>query len=115
MSTADAQVAVDALVERRLPFVWEREGIKRVLIPDLSKRDQTLILLYSQADWTNIVDLLSWIEYSNASKYRSDILGGLHKERFVEFDRSRDRACITTSGVYDVEKRLVLQLDAQFV
>ncbi len=38
VSLADAQSAVDTLVERKLAIVWEFEGIKRVLDPNIAHR-----------------------------------------------------------------------------
>lgn len=112
VSTADAQLAVDSLIERKLPVVWEKEGIKRILVPELSYADQVLLLLYCDTSWVDVADLLTWTEYSNASTFRKKLLTDKHKARLVEFNKAKDVACLTTAGVADVEDRLLPSLDA---
>jgi hypothetical protein len=47
VSTKEAQEAVDALSERKLPLIWSPNGqLKRVLDTSLGARDQTLLLLH---------------------------------------------------------------------
>src|SRR6185437_16022447 len=53
VSTHEAQEAVDALVERKLPLIWDTGAVKRVLDTDLSNRDQTLALLYQSLGWVD--------------------------------------------------------------
>ena len=115
VSTAEAQTAVDALVERKLPIVWERDGTRRVLAPELGHRDQTLILLYCEPNWLTVADLLVWTEYSNSTQYKTKVLGCLHKERLAEFDKKNGRACITPSGIRDVETRIIQALSSEYV
>jgi hypothetical protein len=40
-------------------------------------------------------DLLKWVEYSNASLFRTSVLMPLHKERLIEFDAAKSRARIS--------------------
>jgi hypothetical protein len=61
VSTKDAQAAVDLLVEHKLPIIWEFEGIKRILVK-VQYPDQNLVLLYSEAGWVTIANLLAWTE-----------------------------------------------------
>ncbi|MBX3435279.1 MAG: hypothetical protein KF847_18325 [Pirellulales bacterium] len=113
VSTEEAQTAVDLLVERKLPIIWERDGIKRVL-PKVSYDKQILVLLYSEADWVAVTNLLAWTEYSNPSKFRRDVLMKLHRARLVEYDAKLDRVCLTSAGVGDVENRLIPELGKEF-
>jgi hypothetical protein len=106
--THEAQEVVDALVERRTPVIWEiQSGQKRVLDSEMSAKDQVLLLLHHSTGWVSTADLLKWIEYSNASVFRSSVLKSLHKERLIEFDTDQGRARISPSGVRDVEARLL--------
>lgn len=47
ISMEEAQAVANSLSERRVPLIWESGGIKRVLDPSLSLREQILVLLAS--------------------------------------------------------------------
>lgn len=113
VSTQEAQSGVDALVERELPFIWERDGVRRVLVK-LSFSDQCLVLLYGESGWTTVVNLLNWTEYSNGSKFRRTLLRNLHKDRLIEYDAGNDRACLTSAGVEAVETRIIAVLSPDY-
>lgn len=86
-SLEEAQMVVDALVQRRLSLVYELEDTKRVLLPRLSHKDQTLLLLASEfPDRVSEADLLVWIEPKDKSSYRRRILRTLHSERMIEYE-----------------------------
>ncbi len=107
----EAQAAVDTLVERRHPLVWEIDGTKRVLDPTMKKGDQSLVLLYSAAGWTNVDELVRWVEYSSVAMYRSRVLTPLHNDRLVEYQSSDQRVRITPLGVSHTEANLLRTLD----
>ena len=107
ISTKEAQETVDALVERKLGLVWEVDQIKRVLDPDMKNDDQTLVLLYSKPAWVPEKDLLRWVEYSNATVFRKNILRVLHKSRLIEYDPQLQRARISPLGARHVEQQIL--------
>ena len=107
VSTAEAQEIADALVERRSAAVWEFEGVRRVLNPSLSTKDQVLLLLYHSTAWVPTADLFRWVEYSNSSVFRSHVLQPLHKARLIEHDTVRGRARISPSGIFRVEQNIL--------
>jgi hypothetical protein len=107
VSLAEAQAAVDSLVERRHPLVWQVEDTKRVLDPKLNKADQSLVLLYSEPGWVEAEKLLAWVEYSSQSTYKKNVLKTLHDRRLIEFDQVQARARITPLGVRRVEQELL--------
>lgn len=107
ISTKEAQETVDALVERKISLVWEVEQIKRVLDPSMDKDDQTLLLLYSKPAWVSEQDLIAWVEYSNATKFRTKILRILHKARLIEYDEQQHRARISPLGSAHVEQKII--------
>jgi hypothetical protein len=102
-----AQSAVDSLVERKHPLVWEIEGIKRVLDPSMPRSDQVLTLLYSSPGWTAESDLRSWVEYKNSTNFRDVVLTPLHKNRMVEHHQAKQCLRITPRGAKDVEDRIL--------
>lgn len=112
VTVEEASKAVSALVQRRLPEIWEVEGTKRVLAQGLRAREQTLLLLYSEAEWVDVEDIRSWIEYRNPTQYKAKVLVPLHKARCVEFDSMRDRLKISPKGALEVEEHILPRLDS---
>ena len=107
---AEATQAVEALVERTVPVVWQVGDKRRVLRADLSKRDQVLLLLYSSAGGLPASKLLEWVEYSNASAFRRDLLMRMHRSRLIEYDIRRGEARISPAGIAYVEDELPLTM-----
>jgi len=107
LSTKEAQETVDALVERKIGLVWEVDQIRRVLDPDMNKDDQTLVLLYSRPSWVPEKDLLNWVEYSNLTLFRNNILRALHKQRLIEYDVQQRRARISPLGSKRVDQEIL--------
>lgn len=110
VSLQEAQDAVDALIERKHPIVWEVEdsdGILRVMNPNFTAKDQGLLLLYHRPGWVPEADLLRWIDYSNAAVFRKSVLATLHKARLIEHDTGQKRARISPLGIKHVEEKLL--------
>jgi hypothetical protein len=106
-STEEAQRAVDALVERKIPLIWEIREMKRVLDPAMELNDQVLLLLHKLPDGASVKELAAWIEYKDVSKFKDRFLEPLHKSRLIEFDRKASRAYISPLGVREVEQRIL--------
>ena len=108
LSLEDAQTLVNTLITREVPEVWNVAGRKRVLRTGLSMRDQTLLLLYSEvADAVLVEDLFSWTEYARLDHYKSRVLGPLHRERLIEWDRGAEAAILSPIGVEHVESAIL--------
>jgi hypothetical protein len=100
LSTSEAQIAVDHVIERRLSVLWKHDGVTRVLQSGLPARDQALILLYDENGQADEV-LRSSIEYSNKSMFRT-MLKKLHAKRLIEY-RADSKCFITPKGVHEAE------------
>jgi len=107
VSTDEAQATVDELVERKHPLIWEVEGVRRVMDPDMNKTDQTLLLLYSKPAWVSEKDLMAWVEYGSLSMFRARILIPSHNTRLIEYDQQLGRVRISPRGSHDVESRII--------
>lgn len=107
VATSVAQRAVDELVERQSPLVWEVGGLKRVLNPSMSAKDQSLVLLYSCSGSVTASDLSKWVEYSSVAMYRRRVLVPAHKSRIIEFETKSDSVTISPLGVRYVEADLL--------
>ncbi len=109
LDTAKATEVVEGLIERTVPTVWEVEGRRRVLRPELSKKDQTLMLLYSANGAVRESELIAWVEHSNPSVYRRDVLRPAHRERLIEYNKISGEVRISPKGIAYVEDHLPLQ------
>lgn len=107
MPLMDAQAVVDTLVVRTHPLVWGVDQIKRVLDNTLKKSDQVLLLLYSEAGWTDLEKLRGWVEYANKTNFKKNIILRLHRDRYLEFSVENNEVILTTKGSREVEERLV--------
>lgn len=104
VSLEEAQAICDAIAERQIPLIWEIFGKRRVLDPALSFTDQTLLLLYKNAERAvPVEDLISWTEYSNPRMYRRDVLRRLHKARLIEFEEETQMVAISPLGIARIE------------
>ena len=106
-TTTEAQNAVEALVQRRVPIIWEWEGRKRVLDPAMSAANKALLLLHSEPSWVQIKTLNDWAKYSNASMFRRTVLAPLADAMLIELDEARDAAHISPLGIKKVETELI--------
>jgi hypothetical protein len=75
-------------------------------------RAKTLILLHASNEPVTEAELVSWVEHSNASVYRRDVLRPLHRDRLIEYDAVARTAQISPLGIAHVEEVLLPTLDA---
>lgn len=103
----EAQETVDALVEKRHPLVWDIGKVKRVLDSSMNKTDQALILLYSENGWVEESKLCEWVEHSNSSIFRRDVLKKLHTKRLLEYNQKDSKVHLSPKGIQYVEQKLL--------
>jgi len=108
LSLEEAQDLVDNLAARELPDIWEVRGKKRVLRQGLAAAQQVLLLLYSDpSSFVLAEDLCDWVEYSQPSMFKRNILRPLHKKRMIEFDEESEVVYLSPVGVQDVEQSIL--------
>jgi hypothetical protein len=108
LSLEEAQDIVDGLAVRQVPMIWEVAGRKRVLKQGLPAKDQALLLLYTCADTAVLVeDLCAWIEYSNLVVFKQKVIGPMHKERLLEFDKDTQTIILSPIGAKYTEEELL--------
>lgn len=110
LSTADATKVVEALVEKTLPVVWDTGGRRRILAKGLSKLEETLLLLYSANSSVTDRTLFEWVEHSNWSAYKRDVLRTAHQRRLIEYVELDGNVLISPLGNTYVEERLPLEI-----
>lgn len=112
VSTDQATKLVDSLIERTVPAVWLVGDMRRVLDASLKARQQVLLLLYSVNGPVTASDLFEWVEHSNFSVFKKQVLGQLHKERLVEYDIVTGLLTLSPTGTREVELKLPLTVPA---
>lgn len=110
VDTDVATAIVEGLVERTIPAIWEVDDKHRVLKTDLTMREKTLVLLYQLQSSVSEGDLVSWVEHSNPSAYRRDVLRKLHRDRLVEYDQQSRSIVISPTGIKHVEQSINLDI-----
>lgn len=98
---------VEALIERTNPLVWEVGDVRRVLRPEMSMKDKTLVLLHSSSSPLHEDQLYSWVEHSNKAIYRRDVLKRAHREKLIEFDQATKLVTLSPKGVTYVEEQIL--------
>jgi hypothetical protein len=111
VSTERATAIVDGLADRESPLIWEVNGKKRVMNTGLSMRAKALLLLHASNGPVAEADLVSWVEHSNGSVFRRDVLRPAHKGRMVEYDADARTVQISPLGIAHVEEDLLPGLD----
>jgi hypothetical protein len=97
LSTKEAQEIVDAIVERRIPLIWEGENMRRILDPMLSLKSQVLLFLSTSTGNVATSDLIAWTGYKNRS-YFGTLLRKMHDERLIELSSDENHALILPPG-----------------
>jgi hypothetical protein len=112
LSLEDAQALVDSIATRNLPLVWEVGGRKRILAGGLDYKEQVLLLLASNPTGEGVLteDLVDWTEHSNPTVFRRSVLGGLHKARYIEYDRETELVTLSPSGSKRAEEEIIPKL-----
>jgi hypothetical protein len=105
-----ASEAVEVLVERDLPIIWEVAGRRRVLNLKLTSKDKVLLLLYVSSGPVVDRDLVDWVEHSNPSVFRRDVLRPMHRLKLVEYDQKSRLVHISPLGLGRVEGSLLNDL-----
>jgi hypothetical protein len=108
LTTEEATRVVETLVERTVPTVWEIDGKRRVLPRGLTRKNETLLLLYSVNRPVKATELLKWVEDAGMAVYRRDVLRPLHGDRLIEYDEGTEDVSISPTGIAFVEENLPL-------
>ncbi|MDG6999674.1 MAG: hypothetical protein JRN15_11225 [Nitrososphaerota archaeon] len=111
LTTDEAQALVESLVTKQVPIVWNVGSMRRILNPQLSYKDKMLILLYGESPKpVKEGDLFAWIEHSNLSVFRRDVIWPCHKQKLIEYDVGSGNIAISPKGMQYVEKTVELEV-----
>ncbi|MCX5769202.1 MAG: hypothetical protein NTZ09_02845 [Candidatus Hydrogenedentes bacterium] len=113
VTTEEASEAVDCIIEREIPLVWEVGKVKRILNPSLSMKDKTLALLFTCVGPVRESDLVTWTEHSNGAVFRRDVLKKAHKAKLIEYDANKKEVQLSPLGEQYVQANINLALDGK--
>lgn len=112
VDTETAENAIDAIVERVLPVVWKVGERLRALDTTITMKEKTLLLLYHSTTPLKEQKLFEWVEHSNPSAYRRDVLRSLHHDKFIEYDENERLIHLSPKGIMHVEKNVLSKAKA---
>lgn len=98
-----AEMAINTIAERVLPVIWRVGERLRILDTTITMKEKSLLLLYYNTRPLKERELFEWVEHSNASAYRRDVLRPLHHEKLVEYDESERLVHLSPKGIAQVE------------
>jgi len=107
IDTQAAEGVVEAISERITPVIWQVEGKFRVLDPRHSMKERVLLLLYHSSAAVNEPNLFGWVEHSNASAFRRDVLRQLHRDKLIEYSQDTRLVHLSPKGAVFVEERIL--------
>jgi hypothetical protein len=107
LSIEEASEYISMMLEKRIPDVWFIEDKKRVLRKDLNYKQKTLLLLYTESSGVLLEDMFSWIEHSNLSYYKRDVIKKLHNEKLIEYNENDEIIYLSPLGEKEVEENIL--------
>lgn len=104
-SLDEAQSIVNDLAQKSLTLIHRVGNQKRVLLPDLPYKDQTLALLASEYPAAiSEARLIEWVEPKDIPGYKRKVLRPLHEQRLIEYRPAED-CLVLPPGIRYVEER----------
>lgn len=108
-SITEARKIAESLNEFSIPIIADVDGFVRVQNTSLNFSDKTLaIMYYKHPNKVSDQDLVKWTRYSNASKYRREILRGLDTEAFIHYESGL--CTLLNKGITYVEKHIPMDM-----
>jgi hypothetical protein len=99
----EATAIVDGLIEREVAWVWTHDDRKRVLRTGMTWKQQTLVLMLTEAGDVAEADLFRWLEHPGMPSFRKDVLKPLHKARQIDYDTDKRTVRLLPPGVTAAE------------
>lgn len=97
LSTDEAQIVADSLAEIKVPIVWRKDELRRILDPTISQKDQILILLATESSSVKVETLFNWLDGKNKGYFKKN-LRELHSKRLIEYSESENEVLILPPG-----------------
>ncbi len=82
-----------------VPIIWEEGDLIRVLRPDLSASEKTILVLAHYNSWIDVEKVRNFVEYKNKSAYKTRVLEKMHEKKLLEFSKSDGRILALPPGI----------------
>jgi hypothetical protein len=104
-SIDEARRIVESINETKIPVIAEVDDFVRVQNTQLNADQKTLLILYhKQPEKVRDTDLLKWIRYTNASRYKTEILKALDQQALIHYENNL--CSLLPKGILYVEKNI---------
>ena len=70
-------------------------------------KDKVLLVTYHSQGPVREVELFEWVEHSNASVFRREVIRPIHRIKLIEYDKVAKTIEISPVGIEYVERNLV--------
>lgn len=108
-SIESARKIADSINEVQVPLIADVDGFVRVQNTSLNVRSKVLaILYYKNPAKIRDLDLIKWTKYSNASKFKREILAGLDAEALIHYENGL--CTLLPKGIAHTEKHISMEL-----
>ena len=105
--TTTAQQLVEDLTAKSSEVVWEVGARRRVLAPNMTYKNKTLLLLHHAGGGVPERELSEWVEAKSAATYRRDVLRPAHAACLLDYNSATGEVRITPPGISYVEEELL--------
>ncbi len=109
-SPEDAQRIIDSIVEKKIPLLWELDGLPVILDAKMEKQNSILVFLYRKGDEGANIKEINNLLTGKLAKVRG-FLTQLIKKRYIVKSPNTDRYVISPSGASFVEKNIPLSIN----
>lgn len=106
-----AEKHIDSIIERTNPSIWKVDNHYRVLDNSLTMKEKALLILYHFNNKVEESNLVKWLEYSNSSVFRRDVLRKAHSARLIEYDSKSRTVIISPIGIKLVEESILPKMN----
>lgn len=104
-SIDEARKIVESINEIKIPIIVEVGNFIRIQNTKLKADQKTLLILYyKQPDRVSDGNLIRWLGYTNASRYRTEILKLLDDEALIHYEKGF--CTLLPKGIIYVEKNI---------
>jgi hypothetical protein len=107
LPVVDVQRMLDRLAERHIPLVQTVGDDEVVLAPKMSSADKVVVLLHRKGEAVPMPSLRVWAEYGNASRFRTDVIKGLEKLKYVHVNKKTRAVTLLRPGEARAQRLLL--------
>lgn len=108
-SPEEAQKIISKIIERKTPIVEEIGGRLKILDPNLTSKEQILVLSYQKyPERMSENDLFSWVSEKNRTRFRQTLIQ-LDSDKLIDYHNQE--VMLTKRGLIWVEKNINFELE----